>query len=193
MTTPATVLAPVIDAETYLDNVAPCDHVVHLYERDDVFLDTLEGFVRGGFRGGETVVVIATPAHVYSLEHRLRMAGCNLHEMRASGDYVALDAAETLARFTVDGVPDESRFIGVIDSVLDEVQASGKRARAFGEMVALMWAEGNRAGARRLEQMWNSVCHERGLSLLCAYPRTKADSLASFDEVCSLHSHVIAA
>ena len=81
----------------------------------------------------------------------------------------------------------------MVDSVLAEVQASGKRARAFGEMVALMWAEGNRAGARRLEQMWNSVCHERGLSLLCAYPRTKADSLASFDEVCSLHSHVIAA
>lgn len=193
MNSPVTMLAPVIDAETYLGNVTPCEHVVHLYERDDVFLDTLEGFVRGGFRGGETVVVIATAAHVYSLDHRLRMAGCDLHELRARGDYVVLDAAETLARFTVDGVPDEQLFTAVVDTLLDDVQVSGKRARAFGEMVALLWAEGNRAGALRLEQLWNTVCHQRGLSLLCAYPRTKADAIEAYHEVCNLHSHVIAA
>ena len=46
-------------------------HALHVYDNESVFLDTLEGFVAGGLRRGEVVIVVATSAHLYSLEYRL--------------------------------------------------------------------------------------------------------------------------
>lgn len=61
-------------------------------------------------------------------------------------------------------------------------------------MVALLWASGERDATVRLEQMWNTVCHEKGLSLFCAYPRNgnAQDATRAFADICALHSHVIA-
>lgn len=60
------------DSDVFWAEVAPCDHLVQLYEDDDVFLDSLEGFVSGGIRRGDASVVIATPAHRKGLERRLK-------------------------------------------------------------------------------------------------------------------------
>ena len=51
--------------------MAPCEHLVQIYEDDDAFLDTLEGFVADGFGAGEAVVVIATALHLSLLHRRL--------------------------------------------------------------------------------------------------------------------------
>src|SRR5687767_14092158 len=40
--------------------LAPSEHLIQIYEDDDVFLDALEGFVAEGLGVGESVVVIAT-------------------------------------------------------------------------------------------------------------------------------------
>jgi MEDS: MEthanogen/methylotroph, DcmR Sensory domain len=169
----------------------PCAHVLHIYEDDGVFLDTLEGFVSGGFRGGETVVVIATSQHLYALDHRLQTAGRDVHALRSQGDYITMDAREALDRFMVDGVPDEALFAATITRVIHTAQIGGRRVRAFGEMVALLWAEGRRGATVQLEQMWNTLCRENGLSLFCAYPRD-ADDANALVGIRALHSHVIA-
>ena len=74
-----------MDVDSFFVNTTGCAHVVHLYEKDDVFLDTLEGFVEGGLRAGEVVVLIATSAHLFALDHRLQMAGRALAGLRQSG------------------------------------------------------------------------------------------------------------
>ena len=38
-----------------------------------------------------------------------------------------------------------------------EMARGGRRIHAFGEMVALLWADGNRDGAIRLEELWNEL------------------------------------
>ena len=55
--------------------MAPCEHLVQIYEDDDSFLDKLEGFVASGLDAGESVVVIATPGHLSSLHRRLLKRG----------------------------------------------------------------------------------------------------------------------
>ena len=182
------------DPEAVLDKVGPCDHVMHMYENDGVFLDTLEGFVSGGFRGGETVVVIATTPHLFALEYRLKARGHDTDALRESRQYIAMDAAEALSRFMVDGYPDDALFATTITAVIEQAQRGGQRVRAFGEMVALLWADGHRAGTVRLERLWNTLCHEKGLSLFCAYPLTGStqDAMESLAEIRALHSHVIA-
>ena len=71
----------------------------------------------------------------------------------------------------------------------------GRRVRAFGEMVALLWAQGHTAAIVRLEHLWHRMCQERGFSLFCAYPRVgfTQDVDASIREICAAHSKVLCA
>ena len=171
-------------------------HFVQFYEADAALLDAVSEYVGAGLRAGETGIVIATEAHRAGLEERLRAAGLDLDAARTGGHYVALDAAETLARFTVDGGPDPGRFAEVVGTLVAGAAEGGRRVRAFGEMVALLAAEGDHAAAVRLEALWNGLQRVHQFSLFCAYPMTSLgrEGLASaFDDVCTEHAGVIPA
>ena len=67
--------------------------------------------------------------------------------------------------------------------------------RVYGEMVALLWEDGNVTGAIELERMWNGLGAEVPFSLFCAYPThlmSGPDDADDFAEVCHLHSGVVA-
>ena len=180
-----------MDVDSFFVNTTGCAHVVHLYEKDDVFLDTLEGFANGGLRAGEVVVLFATTTHLFALDHRLRHSGWDVAEMQQRGQYVAMNAGEALAGFMRDGCLDERRFNETVVAAIEAAQAGGRRVRAFGEMVALLWATGNRDATRQLEALWNNVCRDRQLSLLCAYPRQQPEPDEGMLEICALHSRVL--
>ena len=80
----------------------------------------------------------------------------------------------------------------VFGGVLDEARQAGSEVRAFGEMVALLWHQGNVAGAIALESLWNDLAEQQRFSLLCAYPTTglTAAELGDVNEVCRQHSVV---
>lgn len=108
---------------------------------------------------------------------------------------IALDAAETLARFTADGL-DPANFDAVIGRAIREAAASGRPVRAYGEMVALLWDAGDVLGAIELEAMWNNLARDVPFSLMCAYPAasvTGCDHALALHEVCGLHSAVFGA
>ena len=44
------------------------------------------------------------------------------------------------------------------------------RIAVFGELVALLWADGKPPEAIRVEQLWNDLAKSHSFSLLCAYP-----------------------
>ncbi|MEO6264129.1 MAG: MEDS domain-containing protein [Luteimonas sp.] len=181
--------------EVFWGEIASCDHVVQIYQDESVFMDTLVGFIGSGLHAGEATVVIATASHLSSLESRLLAAGHDLVAARDHGQYIAMDAAGTLARFMVAGWPDDERFAQVIHAVLRDARHGGRKVRAFGEMVALLWAQGHHGATVRLEHLWNDFCTDNALALFCAYPRIGAtrDVTESLAEVCALHSRVIAA
>jgi len=180
-------------ARVFWGEIAPCDHLVQIYEEEGAFLDTLEGFVAGGLRAGDAIVLIATPAHRRSLEDRLRAVGMDLAHASATDQYIALDASETLARFMVDGWPDDARFKALVKDLLSRAGRNGRPVRAFGEMVAIMWQQGHHAATVRLEHLWHRFCQEEGFSLLCAYPKSgfTEDATESIREICAAHSKVV--
>ena len=171
----------------------PCDHLVEMYEAEGDFLDSLEGYVHGGLVDGDSILMIATEDHLRALEQRLAVAGVDLAAVRSADRYIELSAEETLAKFMVDGWPDEERFRRVIGDLLARAHASGAKVRAFGEMVAILWAEKLYAATVRLEHLWHRFCAEEGFSLLCAYPVSGPTSSAarSMQEICQAHTHVI--
>jgi hypothetical protein len=60
----------------------------------------------------------------------------------------------------ISGQADRERFTSVIGEVVERARKAagreGARVAAFGEMVALLWAEGKREAAIGLEQLWTS-------------------------------------
>ena len=68
--------------------IAPCDHILQIYETDDEFITTLEGFVTSGFISGESVVVIATTDHLKALNDRLRKKGFDLFSLTLQDHYI---------------------------------------------------------------------------------------------------------
>jgi PAS domain S-box-containing protein len=167
---------------------APHQHFVQFYEQDEFLLDEASAFLSPGLKPGQACLVIATPEHLAGLEARLEGVSRN------PGHYVALDANETLSKLLVDGHPDAQRFEEVVAGALRQVSRNGTRhVHAFGEMVALLWAEGRHEAALRLEEMWNQLAASHNFSLLCAYPITgfqDAEHDRSFLRICDAHSHV---
>jgi hypothetical protein len=176
---------------TFWADIAPGEHLVHIYNSDEILLDVLENFARAGFDKGEAVVLIATPIHLAALNSRLISAGYDLESLRSGKDYVTLDADDSLRRFMVDGVPDDALFRRFIAEVLAELK--GKRVRAFGEMVALLWERGQSEAVLSLERSWHAVCQEERLPLLCAYPRSGFSPAEgpSVWQICDTHSRVV--
>ena len=152
---------------------------MQIYENDDVFLDALEGYVAGGIRQGDAIILIATPAHLQGLESRLEASGFDVVAAARRDQYIALDAQQSLANFMVDGWPDEALFAQFIDNLLLRVRGQHRNVRAFGEMVAVMWAEGQCGATVQLEHMWTRLCQKEAFSLFCAYPKTGSPKMPS--------------
>jgi hypothetical protein len=172
-------------------DIAPCEHLVQIYPGDTVFLDALESFVSAGFEKGEAIVLIATPEHLDALQRRLRARGFDLDAARERALYITLDADESLQKFMIRGWPDESLFQHFVHRIVE--RAGARRIRAFGEMVALLWARGQGGAMLRLEQLWHKICQRDGLALLCAYPRNgfTHDADNTIRDICATHSCVI--
>lgn len=185
---------PATNPKVFWAEMAPCEHVVQIYGEDDVFLDALEGYIAGALRAQESAIVIGTVLHLHGLEGRLRRQGIDLDGARTQGRYIVRLADDTLARFMVNGWPDEALFRETLGELLRTARgADGRKVRAFGEMVAILWSRGLVAATVHLELLWTRLCQEEALSLFCAYPRdgfTK-NATESMVEICRLHSKVV--
>ena len=100
--------------------------------------------------------------------------GIDLAKAKADGRYIALDATEVLSKFMADGRPDRLRFAETVGDIITRASATSRdqnrRVVAFGEMVALLWAEGQAEAAIELEKLWNELAKTYSFSLHCAYP-----------------------
>jgi hypothetical protein len=181
-------------AAVFWGEMAPCEHLVQIYEDDSLFLDTLEGFVADGLLAGEGVVVIATAKHLSALNRGLVKRDPRLARAMQGDQYLSLDAEAMLSMFMVNGWPDDELFNNFVTGVLKRAGEGGRRVRAFGEMVALLWAQGNCGATVRLEHLWHELCEEQDFMLFCAYPKAgfTRDTQDSIQEICDAHSRVIA-
>ena len=177
-------------------SVTPGAHFVQIYESNESLIDCVFAFFAKGFDAGEVALVIATRPHRTALEAKFVAAGYDLSELKRSGKYAPFDAAETLGLFMQEGRPEAFRFHALVGGLIKSATARGTGVRAFGEMVAILWDEGNREGAIELEQLWNDLAKEHAFTLFCAYRQnqfaTEADR-AAFSSVCHAHSSVIGA
>ena len=171
-------------------------HFVQFYEDDSFLIESVGAFFAAGLHTREGALVIATGEHREALEEKLAAQKIDVKAMCERGHYVALDAAESLSRFMVNGLPDEALFKEFAVSLLAPFERMHRPVRVFGEMVALLWAEGNKAATLRLEELWNQLGRKHQFSLFCAYPMRNfcgAEHGEILDQICCEHATVIPA
>jgi anti-sigma regulatory factor (Ser/Thr protein kinase) len=168
---------------------------VNLYDDDvDLVRAVALHVLDGGLTLGQRIIVVATPEHRTAIDAALVARGADPDELRRQGDYLSLDAADTLARFMVDGRPDPVLFVKTIMGAFEAVTADGRPPRVYGEMVAVLWDAGNVAAAIELESLWNDLADERDFSLLCGYPMAALErhpDLSAVRDVCQLHTGLV--
>jgi PAS domain S-box-containing protein len=197
----STVKAPIAPAvpppANWLDHERK-GHTVEFYTEDSALIEGLSRFIGAALWAGDGAIVVASEPHRESLARALSARGLDTAEARLQGRYVVLDAAETLSKITKDGFPDEALFNAVIGSAIERVRwrATDKHVpiAAFGEMVALLWAEGKARAAIRLEELWNDLARAHSFALRCAYPMAGFDRERDGElylKICAEHSAVI--
>jgi signal transduction histidine kinase len=180
--------------------VRGCSHSVQFYDDENIFLEGLSEFLGAALGSGGACLLIATRKHRDAVAERLCNWGINTAFAIRGNRYLALDAEETLARFMVDGWPDESLFRASIVPMLERA-GMGMRRRsdtvvAFGEMVAILCAQGRCEAALRLEEMWSELVRRHSFSLRCGYPMSlfaDGTQVGLFSRICAEHSEVIPA
>ena len=175
-------------------------HIVQFYEDDSFLIERVARFIGSALESRNGTIVVLTKSHGQRLTECLRRRGFDTASLLREGTYIALDAAETLAKFMVDGRPDSARFEATLKDLIERANRTAKsehpRAAVFGEMVAVLWKDGKRQAAIELEQMWNKLESTCDFSLLCGYPMSsfsREDHGQEFMEVCAHHADVIPA
>jgi signal transduction histidine kinase len=173
-------------------------HSVQFYEDDAFLLDSLTKLIGTALVAGDAAIVIATPAHREALARRLHARGLDLEVAARAGRYHAIDAAGTLASLMTNGAPNPALFHSFMGSLLSSIPptAKGKPPRIvlYGEMVTLLWSEGNLDAALKLEQFCNDTVPAYSFHIHCAYPLNSFSQEGQSDaflNICGEHSHVV--
>src|SRR6266852_9318155 len=149
------------------------EHVVQFYQGTDGLLTANVGRYLGeGLRRGDGVLVVAGAEHKDAFERELERIGSGPDAAIRDGRLVFLDADEMLARFMVDGQPEWDWFEKALAPAMWEVRAhaSNMQLRAYGEMVGILWKNGNVPAAIRIEEFWTRLLKSSFFKLFCAYP-----------------------
>ena len=187
--------AEITQVPEYKDFACHSTHRVQFYKEDEFLARTVAEHLAPALVSGGSGIVLATPEHNPHIIEQLRIL--EVPEV-SSSQLLMLDASQTLSKFMRAGVPDGALFRSTLEQAVQQLAACPTQVpiAAFGEMVALLWQEGKREAAVRLEQLWNDFLAEHRMSLLCAYPLayfSRADDRALFMEVCATHSSVLPA
>lgn len=158
--------------QVFWGEIAPFENIVQVYENKNVFLDLLEGYVLDGLRVGDCVIIIATDEHITALKDRMKKSGCNVNALITDDQFITLNADLALSKFMINGWPDQNLFMTFVSEVIAKARARSRQVRTFGEMVAVLWAQGYKGATVQLEQLWRSFCEREAFCLFCAYPKT---------------------
>lgn len=170
-------------------------HEVAFYADDASLVDGFSRFIENALRIGSAVIVIARESHRDSLLQKLG-DGLDVGRLIELGSYIPVDAADLLATFLVDDLPDPVRVMKVAGDLITRAKlAKGehRRVAACGECAPALLAEGKAEAAIQLEHIWDGIGRSYDTDTLCGYLSNDfrgAEDSRIFEKVCAAHSAV---
>jgi DNA-binding response OmpR family regulator len=177
--------------ETFVGENDAGHHEVEFYSDEPALLKSLVGFVSKSLSAGHKTVILATQAHREALLHYLQGHQIEFASAVEEGRFLSLDASEALSDFMERSGPNRERFLTTFSKRFQTGAASGKgkgnKIAVFGEMVAVLCAEGKPLHALQLESFWNELLEKQAFILRCAYPGSLKLDRNLYARICAEH------
>jgi len=149
----------------------PRDHIVQLYQDQQFLNRAVCRFAAGAIANGEGVILVPTSAHWEAFSPRLEAEGVDVKAAQARGQLTVVDADELLPRFMRDAMPDAPVFLGLAAEVISNARAQERypKVRWWGEMVNVLWEQGNVAASMSLEDQFDRLAKHHEIAIFCSF------------------------
>ncbi|MGZ3546685.1 MAG: MEDS domain-containing protein [Gemmatimonadaceae bacterium] len=166
-------------------DAAPGEHIVQLYQDQDFLNRAVCRFAGAAIANGEGLILVPTLTHWNAFRPRLEAEGVDVEAARERGQLTIVDADECLPRFMRDGMPDSPVFLGLAADVIGRARAGGRyqKVRWWGEMVNVLWEQGNVAASMSLEDLFDQLGEEQDVALFCSFLMDNFDG--------EVHTHML--
>ena len=174
----------------------PDGHIVQLYQDPAFYGEAISHFAAEGFARRESIILVATAPNWENISTRLSAKGFDIDALKREGQLTVLDADRTLPRFLKHNMPEAETFKGLARATIRKARQGGKypRVRWWGEMVNVLYVNGNRRGSTRLEELFDEVAHEEQIAIFCSFLMDKFDPSiydGPLGDVCRTHANLI--
>jgi hypothetical protein len=161
-----------------LADAGPRDHIVQLYQDQQFLNRAVCRFAAGAIANGEGVILVPTAAHWEAFRPRLEAEGVDVNAAQGRGQLTVVDADELLPRFMKDAMPDAPVFLGLAANVIASAQGEGRypRVRWWGEMVNVLWEQGNVAASMNLEDQFDRLAKQHEIAIFCSFVMDNFDN-----------------
>jgi hypothetical protein len=168
-------------------------HAVRFYENEKSLAQIVAQFLSEGFAAGDPGLVVAVPTQRAAILKELVARSVDVVALQRSDDLLLLDAEETLSSFMKDGKPDAEAFDNNMCAILKRMcgEHPDCTVRIFGQMVDVLWKDGQQAAAISLEMLWNRLANTQAFSLLCGYAMGQFYKDANIQDICRQHTHMV--
>jgi hypothetical protein len=149
----------------------PRDHIVQLYQDQEFLNRAVCRFAAGAIANGEGVILVPTAAHWEAFRPRLEVEGVDVKEAQSRGQLTVVDADELLPRFMRDAMPDAPVFLGLAAEVISNARGHDRypKVRWWGEMVNVLWEQGNVAASMSLEDQFDRLAKHHEIAIFCSF------------------------
>jgi len=182
--------------KSLLAHPGPDGHIVQLYQDEGFLGEAVSHFAAEGLAQGDAVILVATGPHWDLLSGCLAGKGLDVAALRHQGQLLLLDADDTLPTFLARNMPDATTFKGLARATIAKARAGSRsgRVRWWGEMVNVLFVNGNGRGSTRLEELFDEVAHEESIAIFCSFLMDPLDPKVyegPLQDVCGTHAHLI--
>jgi hypothetical protein len=175
-------------------------HAVQFYSGEDFFLDSGARFISTALGAGNSAMIIATQVHRDGIVERLKALGVDTEGAVRKGRYVTVEPTQLIVQLVVDGQLSRIRFDEFLHQFMLPLRAAAESERqlvaVFGEVVGMLWANGEAETAIKLEHFWNELSSQGSYCLRCLYPIASFSDPAQselFMKLCAEHASTIPA
>ena len=172
-------------------------HDVVFYSNDMICMDALADFTAKSLKAGKTAIVVATKPHREGFLQKMKTdyVEVDIDGAIQQGACITLDSIETLSAITVNGEPDRDKLFESVGGLIESAtkRTHDQRLAACGECAPLLWADGKKEAAIRIEQLWDELAKTYGMDLLCTYPLSgfqEKEHNVGFKRMCAEHTAV---
>lgn len=150
--------------------VAP-NHIVQLYQDKKFLSRAVCRFAASALAHGEGVILVPTSAHWKALRLRLEAEGVDTQAAQSSGQLTVVDADGLLPEFMRGSMPDAPLFMGLAADAIAKARGGDRftNVRWWGEMVNVLWEQGNVAGSMSLEDQFHRLALEQNIAIFCSF------------------------